>query len=64
MEHDGISQLEQQSEALEDSLGDAAVMAAGVDNELRRVRGSAGASALFESQPRSCARYLIWELAS
>ncbi|WP_425045436.1 phage tail tape measure protein [Primorskyibacter sp. S87] len=44
MEHDGISQLEQQSEALEDSLGDAAVMAAGFDNELRRVRESLAAT--------------------
>lgn len=43
-ETDGISELQDTGEALGDTLGDAAVMAAGFDAELRRVRDSLGAT--------------------
>lgn len=39
-DRDGIADLEEQAEALEDSLGAAANMAAGFDTELQRVRES------------------------
>jgi hypothetical protein len=40
MEGDGLEAMDAQAEALQDSLGDAAGMAAGFDAELRRVRVS------------------------
>lgn len=43
-ERDGMSGLEDQAEALEDSLGAATSMAAGFDNELQRVRESLAAT--------------------
>ena len=43
-ETDGISELQDTGETLGDTLGDAAVMAAGFDAELRRVRDSLGAT--------------------
>lgn len=43
-ERDGMSDLEDQSEALEDSMSAAASMAAGFDTELRRVRESLAAT--------------------
>ena len=43
-ERDGIEDLENQAEALEDSLGSAASMAASFDSELRRVRESFAAT--------------------
>lgn len=39
-DRDGVADLEEQAEALEDSLGAAANMAAGFDSELQRVRAS------------------------
>ncbi len=43
-DRDGISDLEDRAEALEDSLGAAATMAAGFDSELQRVRESLAAT--------------------
>lgn len=43
-DRDGIVDLEDQAEALEDSLGAAASMAAGFDSELRRVRDALSAT--------------------
>ncbi len=43
-DRDGIANLEDQAEALEDSLGAAANMAAGFDSELRRVRDALSAT--------------------
>ena len=43
-EEDGIGDLETQADALEDSLGAAANMAAGFDAELRRIRESFAAT--------------------
>ncbi|MFD3191060.1 phage tail tape measure protein [Sedimentitalea sp. HM32M-2] len=43
-DRDGISDLDDRAEALEDSLGAAANMAAGFDSELRRMRESLGAT--------------------
>lgn len=43
-ETDGFSELEATSESLGDTLGDAAVMAAGFDAELRRVRSALAAT--------------------
>lgn len=43
-ERDGMVDLEDQAEALEDSLGAAASMAAGFDGELRRVRDALSAT--------------------
>ncbi|MFV1537006.1 phage tail tape measure protein [Phaeobacter sp. JH204B] len=44
MSYTGLNQLEQQGEALSDSLGDAAGMAATFDAELRRVRAAFAAT--------------------
>ncbi len=43
-ERDGIEALDDQADALEDSLGAAAGMAAGFDSELRRMRDSLSAT--------------------